>query len=225
MPLLFESVTTGSATLFTASTRPCNESFVLVPSVAPSGSALTAASAAAFVVSTALFSSFSCSAILSASAWLTSPFPSSSTPSTSFCAAFWASSAAFTFSSASVIAASSLSLMPLLSASVTVGTVTSFTLSTRVCNDAGVLPSASFAPSGSALTALSAAFLASATFSFNAAIASASAWLIRPSLFASAFANASSASFSAASAAFTFSSALAILLVFTTTSSPGLPPH
>ena len=81
----------------------------------------------------------------------------------------------------------------------------------------------SVAPSGSALTASSAAFLASATFSFNAAIASASAWLIRPSLFASAFANASSASFSAASAAFTFSSALAILLVFTTTSSPGLP--
>ena len=38
-----------------------------------------------------------------------------------------------------------------------------------------------------------------------------------------ASANAFSASFSAASAAFTLSSASAILLVFTTTSSPGLP--
>ena len=111
--------------------------------------------------------------------------------------------------------------MPLLSASVTAGTSTGFTSSTRVCNLAGVLPSASFAVAGSALTAASAAALASATLAFSAVSLSASAWLMMPSAFASA--NASSAAFSAASAAFTLSSASAILLVFTTTSSPGLP--
>ena len=114
--------------------------------------------------------------------------------------------------------------MPLLSASVTAGTSTGFTSSVRVCKDALVLPSASFAPSGKPFTAASAAALVSATFAFNAVSLSASAWLMMPSLFASA--NASSAAFSAASAAFTFSnaSATAFSLLFLTSLLPALLP-
>ena len=112
--------------------------------------------------------------------------------------------------------------MPLLFASVTAGTSTGFTSSVRVCKDALVLPSASFAPSGKPFTAASAAALVSATFAFNAVSLSASAWLMMPSLFASA--NASSAAFSAASAAFTFSnaSATAFSLLFLTSLLPAL---
>ena len=96
--------------------------------------------------------------------------------------------------------------MPLLSASVTAGTVIPSSTSTRPCNLAGVLPSASFASAGRAFTASSAAAFVSAALAFKALSSSASCWLITPSLFAST--NASSAAFSAASAAFTFSSAL-----------------
>ena len=141
---------------------------MLVPSVVPSGKAFTAASAAAFLLFTVSFNA----AIASASAWLI--MPSVFASANAFSAAFSASSAAFTLSNASLIAASSLSLMPLLFASVTVGRATGFTSFTRPCNESFVLVP-SVVPSGKAFTAASAAALVSATFAFNAVSLSASA--------------------------------------------------
>ena len=95
-------------------------------------------------------------------------------------------------------------------------------MSTRVCNLAGVLPSASFTFSGSALTAASAAALVLFTVSFNALMFATSSAVMMSSAFASA--NAFSAACSAASAAFTLSKASATaLLLISTAASPTFP--
>ena len=110
--------------------------------------------------------------------------------------------------------------MPLLFASVAVGTVIPSRGSTRPCKPSFAVFAAAVS-SGSALTAASAAAFVSSALAFNALRLASSSGLMMPSLLA--LSNASFAALSAASAASTFAVASAILLVFTTTSSPGLP--